>query len=275
MKINKENFTNDTLRKLQLTQVEILNEIVRVCEKFNLRYYLVGGTLLGAIRHQGFIPWDEDLDIAMPREDYDKFIALCKTQLDERYYLHCSETDENYWLIFAKVRKKGTELNEYNIRNLSVPKGIYVDIFPFDNATKEDYFRKKVKTKIIKILYALICYKIGIEINTTGFIKNVLRLTKPFSIKFLSKIADRLMRSENNKETAYYVNYGSNYNTVKQTIPKDKYEPSVKVKFEDGYYTAPGDYDYVLRRIYNDYMQLPPEDKRILRHKPEYVDFGD
>lgn len=275
MRIGKEEFTNDTLRRLQLTQVEILDEIVRICEKFNLRYYLTGGTLLGAIRHNGFIPWDDDLDIAMPREDYDKFIELCKTQLDDKYYLHCHETDNNYWLIFAKIRKKGTELNESNIKDLSVQKGIYVDIFPLDNAKKEDCFSKRVKTKTIKFLYTLIYNKIGIETKKSGLIKCILFFAKPFSIGFLSRLADKLMRSENRRETAYYVNYGSNYNTVKQTIPKDKYEPSVKLKFEERDYLAPKDYDYVLRRVYKDYMQLPPEDKRVLRHKPEWIDFGD
>ena len=98
-------YSNKVLRKLQLTQLEILTEVVRICHSNKLRYYLIGGTLLGAIRHKGFIPWDDDLDIAMPRKDFVKFISICRTELNSRYFLHYYTTDFNYYLPFAKVRK--------------------------------------------------------------------------------------------------------------------------------------------------------------------------
>lgn len=275
MVIKKEDFTAETLRRLQLTEVEILDEIVRVCNKHHLRYYLAEGTLLGAVRHHGFIPWDDDLDIAMPREDYDKFIEICQTELDERFYVHSRETDENYWLIFAKVRKKGTLMDEFNIRKLSVLKGIYVDVFPLDSVTTEKSTLKRFRTKCIKKIYALICYKKGLDLPVTPFIRMVLFLTKPVSIRDLSKFAEKLMSKQNHYKTNYYVNYGSYYKTEKQTILKNKYEPAVELMFEGKPYTVPHDYDYVLRRIYGDYMQLPPVEKRVQQHKPENIDFGD
>lgn len=274
MVIKKEDFTAETLRRLQLTELEILDEIVRVCNKHHLRYYLAEGTLLGAVRHHGFIPWDDDLDIAMPREDYDKFIEICQTELDERFYVHSRETDENYWLIFGKVRKRGTLIDEYNIRKLSVPKGIYVDIFPLDYTQKDSGLVKKIKTKIITKSYALICYKRGLDLTKTPFIKMALFLTKFLSIRFLSAVADRTARSENNNPRArYYVNYDAGH--PKYTILKDKYDPATELEFEGKLYTVPHDYDYVLRRIYGDYMQLPPVEKRVQQHKPENIDFGD
>ena len=94
------------LQKLQQTETEILEEIDRLCEKHSIVYYLAGGTLLGAVRHRGFIPWDDDIDVAMPRNDYERFRDICLSELDERFYLHCPQTDKNYWLPFAKVRKK-------------------------------------------------------------------------------------------------------------------------------------------------------------------------
>ena len=80
----------------------IYKEIARICDKHNLKYFVVGGTLLGAVVHKGYIPWDDDLDIAMPRDDYDKFINVFSKELDERFYLHHTTTDPNYWLPFAK-----------------------------------------------------------------------------------------------------------------------------------------------------------------------------
>ncbi len=270
--IRKENIDDQVLRRLQFTQIEILDEIVRICENHGLHYYLVGGTLLGAIRHQGFIPWDDDLDIAMPRQDYIKFCELCKTQLDSKYFLHNIVSDEKYWLIFAKIRKKGTVINEEAVKNIDVEKGIYVDIFPFDDAPKE---KKYFRTKIIKILSNVIYVKRGIFMNYSKKQKAFANILQPFSIKFLTGVQHKLMMWHSNKNSPYYINYGSNYDTVKQTIPKDKYEPYKLADFEGKQYRIPNDYDYVLKRIYNNYMELPPVEKRVFRHKPEYIDFGE
>ena len=92
------------LNRLHEEMIRIYKEIARICDKHNLTYFVVGGTLLGAVVHKGYIPWDDDLDIAMPRDSYDRFIEICKTDLDEKFYLHCIDTDEKYWLSFAKVR---------------------------------------------------------------------------------------------------------------------------------------------------------------------------
>ena len=272
-KINKENFNEHTLRRLQLTQVEILDEIVRICDSNNLRYCLIGGTLLGAIRHKGFIPWDDDLDIAMPRKDYDEFNRICiGGGLNEKYYVHNIISDENYWLIFAKIRKKNTLYDEENISHLNVNKEIFVDVFPLDETKSEN---NKWRTKIIKHLSNQIYIKRGLKIQQYKKSKILARLLMPYSIKQLTNWQIKLMTKENKKLGKYYINYGSNYNTVSQTILKTKYEPFKKAEFEGKLYNIPNDADYVLRRVYNDYMQLPSEDKRTLRHKPLFINFGD
>ena len=92
------------LIKLHQSEIKILDEIVRICDKYNLQYFLIGGTLLGAVRHKGFIPWDDDLDIAMPRNDYEKFISISKNELKDDFILDDISTNEQYWQIFAKVR---------------------------------------------------------------------------------------------------------------------------------------------------------------------------
>ncbi|MBQ7274513.1 MAG: LicD family protein [Clostridiales bacterium] len=275
-KIYSDNFGEHELNKLHRVQIEILDEISRICEANKITYYLVGGTLLGAVRHEGFIPWDDDLDIAMPRKDYEKFCSCCLSgELDRKYFLHNELTDDKYWLIFGKVRKNGTEINEKTNEKLETNKGIYVDIFPFDEVKKKASSFGKARTAIIKAISASICWKRGLRPPLTRRLKTILLITKPFSISVLSAIQKRLMIMGNDKGSPFYINYGSNYDTVKQTIPKDKYEPYCLLNFEGKKYRAPKDYDYVLRQIYDDYMTLPPVEDRVLRHKPVYIDFGE
>ena len=261
------------LPQLHETEVEILDEIVRICEKFGLKYYLIGGTLLGAVRHKGFIPWDDDLDIVMPRADYEKFCQLCATQLDEKYYLHSFDTDNSYWLIFAKVRKRNTLFNEYSISAIEAPKGIYVDIFPLDNAQYQDSFEQRFRTRLIKYMSLAIYQRRGLLVDISWKGKLASLPFRVFSIPVLTGWQKKLMTKMNDKPCDYYINFGSNYNTVKQTIPKYKYEPSARVEFEGKMYDTMMDYTYFLERIYGkDYMQLPPIEKRIT-HKPVAVSF--
>lgn len=264
----------DYLRKLQLTEKEILDEIVRICQKHSLRYYLIGGTLLGAIRHKGFIPWDDDLDIVMPREDYNRFCRLCISgELHPDFYLHNIDTDPEYWLIFSKIRKKNTLFDEKNIAHLDIPKEIFVDIFPLDEAKAVTSTEKKIRTKIIKFLSSVIYQKKGIFIHSKFLFRIPLTLLALLPIKTLTAYQQKLMQKENGKGYSYYVNFGSNYNTEKQTMPITVYEPAGEAEFEGTMYKCPQDVSYVLGRIYGDnYMLLPPEEKRIT-HRPVNISF--
>lgn len=265
--------TKEYLKELHKVEVEILDEIVRICEKHSLKYYLIGGTLLGAIRHNGFIPWDDDLDIVMPRADYDKFCEICKTELDEKYYLHNIDTDNKYWLIHAKVRKNNTVFDEEIISNVDCHKGIFVDIFPLDDARDINSKEQLKRTRKIKIISALIYWKRKLKSKYSLKLKIVSLLFAPISIKKLTKYQLKLMTKFNNEKCDYYINYGSNYDTVKQTMLKSKYEPSCEVEFEGKRYKTLGEYKYFLERIYgSNYMQLPPEEKRAT-HMPLRISF--
>lgn len=272
----------DILRKLQLTQCEMLDEIVRVCEENNLRYFLIGGTLLGAVRHKGFIPWDDDLDITMPREDYEKFCSISQTKLKNNYFLHSIDTDEKYWLRFAKVRKKGTLFDEQSIKCLKTHKEIYIDIFPLDNSNEYKNIFKTIREFLIVAISIMIYEKLHIKpvrprkTLAGDLYFNLFHIIAiPFSIKKLQLFQKKLMTFCNKKKAIYYLNYGSNYNLLKQTIPVEKYEPAVKLEFEGKLYSAPNDYDYILNRIYGDYMTLPPIEKRTSLHLPNIIVFGD
>lgn len=263
---------DEYIRRLQKTEQEILDEIVRICDKFHLTYYLIGGTLLGAVRHRGFIPWDDDLDIAMPREDYDRFCGLCAGELDPQYELHSIDTDRTYWLPFAKIRKKNTIFEEKNIRGLDAPMGIYVDIFPLDHAKCVDCPEQRIRTKIIKGISSVIYAKRGLPIVLSRKSKLLARLL-PVSIAALTKWQIRLMTKHNGRQCDYYINFGSNYNTVKQTMPKSVFDPGCQLEFEGKMYRALSDYRYFLKRIYGEnYMQLPPAEKRVT-HRPVRIIF--
>jgi lipopolysaccharide cholinephosphotransferase len=111
-------------RKVQLIELEILLEVDRICRKNDIKYQLSGGTLLGAVRHQGFIPWDDDIDIIMLRNDYNKFIALCKIELNNSYFLQIPETDDKTPSLYAKIRKNNTAYISYEYRNINYHHGI-------------------------------------------------------------------------------------------------------------------------------------------------------
>lgn len=267
----------ETLKQLHNVEQEILDEIDRVCEKNGLKYYLIGGTLLGAIRHKGFIPWDDDLDIVMPRADFDKFQEVCKTDLDEKYYVHSSYNDPKYYAPFIKVRKHNTIFLESCLENGNIDldkQGIWVDIAPMDDANAEDSFWKRVRTKWIKKhLQHFISYRKYGKWPQPIVSKILFAILSPLSTTTLRKIQDKLMRWENGRDCEYYVNYASHYDSVKMTMPKSDYEPSCRLLFEGKYYSSPGNYKNVLLRSFGrNYMELPPVEKRET-HSPARLSF--
>ena len=149
-KVVYEKISEENLKKLHEVEVEILDEVVRICDKYNLDYYLVGGTLIGAIRHKGFIPWDDDLDISMPRADYEKFLEVAPLELDEKYYLENRKYNEKFHLPFTKIKKNNTEFRETFTSSLDNHKGIFVDIFPLDNVKKPYSKLTRIRSIIIK-----------------------------------------------------------------------------------------------------------------------------
>lgn len=265
----------EQLNKLHTIEMEILDEIVRICDKHNLRYCLIGGTLLGAIRHKGFIPWDDDLDIAMPRKDYKKFINLCHTELNNHYYLHNEVSDKDYWLPFIKIRKNNTAFCESLLTEVSLAhEGIWVDIFPLDYAKKENSFIKSIRTSIIKNLKYLISYKNKHKRPNSFKGKALYFIFKNIKNSKIVKIQNFLMEIENEaKHPLYYVNFGSQYDTIKQTMPISIYEPFCRIPFEGKLYNAPHNPESLLKRVYGlNFMQLPPLEKRIT-HNPIRLSF--
>lgn len=263
---------NELLKRLQESEILILNEVDRICKKHNINYVLVGGTLLGAVRHNGFIPWDDDLDIAMLRKDYKRFLKICESELNEKFFLDCYKKNKNYWLPFAKVRLKDTIYQEITQKKYSGHNEIWLDIFPLDNA-KSGYSKfQKFQFTATAIFRFAISKKSKILSNFV-FMKNkykriILWLIHCLPKKILICLQNFIMTFNKNDNSKYLINLGSQYGYKKQTHLREKYFPVKELEFNGKKYPVPNDYDYVLTKIYGpNYMELPPLEKRIT-HNP-------
>ena len=159
-----QNENKEYLNKLHAELLIIMDEIDRVCKKNNLRYYLVGGSLLGAVRHKGFIPWDDDLDIAMPREDLNKLLEISASVLSPNYYVKWYQDDPRYWNPFPKICKRGTLFDEN--KEEWEKTGLFIDIFPLDLSPaycKNLYYRKVISKKINGFIKAKYTSKTNIK----------------------------------------------------------------------------------------------------------------
>ena len=267
----------DTLRKVQLIQLEIAKEVKRVCEKNDIAYWLDSGTLLGAIRHKGFIPWDDDLDIGMWRDDYNRFVQLAVSELSPEFYLQTWETDENYGLVFAKVRKRGTVYIENKAQKSTAGNGIYVDIFPYDNYGN-DKWGQGVPIKIIKLLMVnkakIQAWREGDGIRVSKLIQHLpfLIASHFVSRRWLMRHYNTLATKYNDQPCEYCFPQGiSNYG--KWIIPRRALEETTATLFEDDYFAIPKGFDAYLTNAYGSYMELPPEDQRENRHQILEVHF--
>ena len=255
----------EVLKKLQKYEIVILDEIKRICEKNNLTYYLIAGTLLGAVRHSGFIPWDDDIDIAMPRADYEKFLQIAKYELDPKFFLQTIDSDKRWKRYYSKLRMNNTLFVEQKDCHMDWHHGIFVDIFPFDMGKRNIPILNKIKAVFVRIVNNHIIITNGeLPGNRLHYV-----LSKVLSDDFFLKLRESWSKGKGD----CYISYGGLYGIDKEIIEINKCDPPTKVKFEGKEYFAPRDYDYYLRNIYGDtYMELPPVEKRVT-HNPVRVSF--
>ena len=269
-----------TLRKLQELQLMIAKEVDGLCREHNINYVMTGGTLLGAIRHKGFIPWDDDLDIAMPRKDYERFLEVCKKELSDKYFLQNTETDPKYGFLYAKVQLKGTTFLERNAEKSGAASGIFIDIFPLEFLPKDKKLQKSLWRKLKFYKTLLLCkskYRFAGKkslIKTAGYfcIKCYsLVVSKKAIIKKLNKIISQI----NVAETDTYTNLFGAYSLEKEIYSKKDIDNSKDICFEDTVFRGPEIPENFLENLYGDFMRLPPEDKRYNRHGALKISFGD
>ena len=140
-------YDEELLRRIKDSEKDILRKFILICEKYNLDYFVVFGTLLGTIRHEGFIPWDDDIDVGMLRTDYEKFLEVAQKECGEEYFIQTIDTDPNYHLYFAKMRMNNTVFVEDSLQKTTGNDGFYIDIFPYDVIPDDDIVMKKYMKK--------------------------------------------------------------------------------------------------------------------------------
>ena len=265
----------EMLDRLKQRELEVLKVVREICKKYNLEYYLVGGTLLGAVRHQGFIPWDDDIDIAMFRKDYDRFQQIAQQELGDKYFLQTNQTDQWHGP-FMKIRINGTLFQDIDtLENAKYHKGVFIDIFPLDNVLNPDGIEFKIRHRIIRILSRLLYRKCSSGLMVKSRIKYWIGLVLPylFSKSFMIRWRHRLMIKDILENTEYVTSFGSGFTALKQLFRRDVYHPATELEFENETFCVPGQYDFVLRQLYGDYMKLPPENERVPKHSVQKYDF--
>lgn len=259
-----------TLRKAQLAQLEMAKKVKEICDANGIQYFLDSGTLLGAVRHQGFIPWDDDLDIGMLRKDYDKFISIAQEALGDQYFLQTWDTDDHYWGTYAKIRKIGTVYREEASKGLLTHNELFIDIFPFDYFPQGGIRLKIMQTKI-KIYAKGMTIKAGLYpwLYDIPFVKKCLSVIKNIPAFLLCCLSRETIKHKcvaamtaYNKRGTKNIDVESGPQAGMYLLPADCFDHTVELLFEDEYFKCPQGYQEVLKRYYGDYMTLPPEEKR-------------
>lgn len=269
----------DTVTMAKNAQMDLLIELDRICRKHNISYFLIGGTLIGAIRHGGFIPWDDDIDVGMLWEDYEKFHKACATDLDSAYFLHDWISDPASPHPFFKLKIRGTHYPEGLASNSNMNDSIYIDIFPYNNAPNSPFLRK-VQAAQVYLLRKILLLRCDFDLSGNSALRKVLYgalkfASCIFSVNHWKKILTNVQHRYNSSPTEISVNMGGAYSYMRESQPRALLEKTTMHKFENGEFSIPENYDAFLRSCYGDYMQLPPEDQRIGKHEILNIDFGD
>ncbi len=275
MKYN--NYDNNTLKHLQKLELMILKDFIQICEDNNINYFMCGGSLLGAIRHRGFIPWDDDVDVIMLRPDYEKFVEIYNKHPLEKYDLLTPENTTDYFLLFSKLVLNGTKFEEWWDKQVNFNLGIFMDIFILDTAPNNKIIQKLhiYKVRILNRLISISTLKYENYPKMTQIIVNSLHSI----FKFL-KISPNYFKKKTIKLLKKYEDTNSNYvfDVAATLFPpihlKNDYMPPKKIKFEDTIVNIPNNYKAILKRTYGDnYMTLPPKEERY-NHITYNLDFG-
>lgn len=257
---------NIDLAQLKIIETEMLDYLHALCEENGITYFMDSGTLLGAVRHKGFIPWDDDIDLVLPRADYAKLIEIVNAQ-NGRYKVLCNETDAGYCYTFGKLIDTYTSLNEetaIDIENL----GVYIDLFPLDHLPDGTLARRIFHEHLWIARY----FWGASVINNPEWMKKGIKnkLVSWYAKKrgwrhWVNKV-NKIVLTRKYKNSRYMANIvGTNnrYRCVEASVFQEK----IKLEFEGRFFYAPKEYDAYLTNLYGDYRKLPPKEKQVTHHK--------
>lgn len=264
---NKEKIVKCTVEEHQQCSFKIMQVVDRICRENDIPYFITNGTLLGAVRHKGFIPWDDDMDIAMLRPDYERFVTIIREKLPKPYEFVGMETSEKYSMELSKVIDGSTTLIErWGFNQLG---GVYLDVWPLD-AVSDSKFLRRLHFSLFKIMNRLLYmrnrdpYKRGHGLSSWW--PRFVQFT--FKNRTLQRWMHKVQTLCNFDKHEYVCMLDNGEKTIikKSVIGKRK-----EYEFEGQKFFGPEDYDTYLKALYNDYMQIPPENKRRI-HRPDYLD---
>ena len=271
-------YDDETLKHLHSLELKILKEFIKICEENDLTYYMYAGSLLGTIRHQGFIPWDDDLDVVMFRDDFEKFKEIFIANPHDKIKLLSCETEEDYFHLLSKLTLKDTLFEEKWVSQVNFHIGVNIDVFVLDDLSDNNFKRNYQLKKSFLYNKLLIMSKIKLDdlpflsklITHTGYyILNLLGI-KP---KWLNKRCLNFLKKYKNPNCEFVFDISATAEEYPQIFNKKEFKKVKKAKFEDIEVNVPSNYDEILKSLYGDYMKLPPEDDRY-NHITETLDFG-
>ena len=270
------------MNDLQKKELDLFKAFVRVCEKHNLQYFLVGGSTLGAIRHKGFIPWDDDIDVGMPRKDYDEFVKLQYEFEGTPYFIQNFKSDPCYIYNYGKLRDSSTTFIEDRYKDHRINHGVWIDIFPIDGFSKEIKPRETFKKKINHIwwqVYLSYLPALRRKVRAKTWFKDILLnivagLFYIFDIAhYRNKHVEKFVRKIPLEESVMAGNFFG-FNMKREAMDTKIFQEFIKVPFEDMEAYVPKDYDTYLRNLYGDYMTPPPPDKQVGHHYNKGLDLN-
>ena len=269
-------YDDETLKHLQKVQTMMLRDFAKICEENDIMFFLIGGSLLGAIRHGGFIPWDDDIDVIMFRKDFEKLNTVMTNNPSDKYTFLNVLNEETYHYTWGKFTLKNTLLEEWWGNQINYTPNIFMDIFIMDNIPDNKIKRFIHKWRCFTlnqlVIHSLIKFKNESKIKELiqqgiyYFLKII-----PISPMTLKKRCVKTYRKYENTECKEVCDFPSIM--FMPIYDKNDFLPPKKKKFEDIEVNVPNKYDKILTQLYGNYMELPPEDKRF-RPAPEKLDFG-
>lgn len=261
------------IKTTQKIAFDILCVIADICEKNNYKYFLIYGTLIGVIRHKGYIPWDDDVDIMMPRNDYDKLLKYLEKNIDKYPNLQVFNHNncEKYPYMITRISDNRYEIEVKNEKKYGI--GVFIDIYPFDGLgdSKEEAIKFGLKgDRLSSFCYQSTRNRYMVE-NTTSNLKKILKVpvficAKIIGKDFFQNKLEKLARVKDYESSKYVGCVTWLSGGEKDIFPREWFDEWVMMPFEDSMFRVPKEYDKILKHIYGDYMKLPPEKDRIGHH---------
>lgn len=254
------------MTELQRVEFEILKEFVAICDKLDLKYYLVCGSALGAAKYNGFIPWDDDIDVALPRKDYEIFCEKAQSMLPEHLFLQNYRTDRYYPMIYSKIRNSNTTFIEKSCAGSNINHGIFIDVFPLDGYPEDIRLQKTVEKEKHRYNMIRLCC---LDVRRTWKTAILVSIQKLCGVhKNPKRFVERLencIKQYSPEESAVWCNHG-NWQGRLEYADRDQYGDGSWAEFEGLQVRIPEKFDEYLTQKYGDWRSDPPEDEKSGHH---------